>query len=39
MMNPEGNLRKLITHVIEVLMDILMKFPEDLLRRRFRSSF
>ena len=30
MVNPEGDLRKFFTHIIEVLMDVLLKFPEDL---------
>ena len=34
LMNPQGDFRELVAHVIEVLMDIFLKFPEDLQRRR-----
>jgi hypothetical protein len=32
MVNPEGNLGKFFTHIIEVFMDIFLKFPEDFYR-------
>ena len=32
MVNPEGDLRKFFTHIIEVFMDVFLKFPEDLHR-------
>jgi len=33
MMNPEGDFRKLVAHVIEVLMDVLLQRTDEFQRR------
>lgn len=43
MVDPEGDFRKLVAHVIEVLMDVLLQFSEEFQRRlavlrRYRSG-